>query len=378
MRLLIVPVALTLTAHGASSQGLVPSYDLRQLAEDNLAGLERLPALDEDGYGELAWSTSYGLLALNVLYEATGDARYLEREAGIIGQVLAKRDVDLAGQYGDGPYLDFQRGRVLQAWGTGHYSDGKHTCWLVHTGMLAYPMAEFVRLVRGGGDATAGLRDQAEATVPKVEAALRESDAEWREGPEPGKGHYVFPDGSILPNNQMNAPGAALFVLADLTGQAEYRSKAGKLAAFLKSKLTHVTDGDYYVWAYRQEGPNGAPGAGEDISHAALNAHFAYVAWEHRATFDDTDMARLARTVTKGLSLGAGQLAGVLGAPEPNDAYTAQIGRWGFLARFDLEVERVIGEYIAAHPQAGALGGATGALGYAYLLRARKLRGEGG
>jgi len=351
-----------------------PPLDFRALADQNLVGFDRLPDLDSDGYGELAWGTSYGMMALNVLYEATGDTKYLDTQMRVIEEVLARRDSDLAARFGADKYTDTQRGRVLQAWGTGHYSDGKHTCWAVHTGMLAYPMAEFVRIVRRGGAGLLTYREKAESFVPKIEAAIREFDAEWREGPEEGMGYYVFPSGAILPNNQMNAPGRALFVLGDLTGSREYKDKSRRLAAFFRSKLTHSAEKDCTFWAYSQGKPDGPPGTGEDVSHAAINAHFAYIAWEHHASLDDADMQRFARTVTKGLYLGKGQLAATLGGSKPNDSLTAQIGRWGFLARFDPEVERVICEYVAAHPTSGALTGTTGALGYAYLLRARVLR----
>ena len=346
------------------------------MADRNLAGLDKLPEDDSDGYGELAWGTSYGMMALNVLYEATGDTKYLDRQARVIDEVLARRDCDLAAKYGPERYIDTQRRRVLDAWGTGHYSNGKHTCWAVHTGMLAYPMADFVRIVRRGGAALLPYREKAESFLPKIEAAIREFDEEWREGPEQGMGYYVFPGGAILPNNQMNAPGRALFILSDLTGRREYRTKAEKLATFFKSKLTHVPEKDCYFWAYSQGKPDGPPGQGEDVSHAAINAHFAYLAWEHKAAFDDVDMQRLAHTVTKGVYLSQGQLSATLGGSKPNNSLTAQIGRWGFLARFDPEVERVICDYVAAHPTDGALQGTTGALGFAYLLRARVLRAQ--
>jgi hypothetical protein len=350
------------------------ALDLRRLADQHLAKFDVLPDYEADGYGELAWGVSYGMEALNVLYEATGELAYLDRQARVIEDVLARRDADLAERHGPERYVDHQRGRVLQAWGTGHYTDGKHTCWAVHTGMLTYPMAEFVGLVRAGGAKTAAYRPRAEAMVPAIEAALAEFDSEWRDGPRPGQGYYLFPNGAVLPNNQMNAPGRALFALADATGKAAHRSRAGKLAAFLRSKLTYAPEKDCYFWAYSQGTPEGPPGSGEDVSHAAINAHFAYMAWERRASFDDGDMQRLARTITHGVYLGDGQFAAALGGSAPNDDLTAQIGRWGFLARFDPEVERAISAYVAAHPKSGALSGTTGALGFAYLLRAQGLR----
>lgn len=352
----------------------LPPWDLRALADANLKGFDKLPDMDKDGYGNLAWGVSYGMMALNVLYEATGDIAYLQRQADLIGQILDKTDTKLAEKYGAETYQDYQRKRVLNAWGTGGYTAGEHTVWAVHAGMVLYPMAEFVRLVRAGRPQTAALGARAEAYLPRIEAIIKEFDSEWRDGPTAGMGYYLFPNGENLPNNQMNAPGRALFVLYDLTKRPEYRDKAWKLAAFFKSKLTHVTAGDYYLWSYWNKPPESPPGTGEDTSHAAINAHFLYLAWQHKAGVDDQDIARLSRTFTVALNLGPGLIAAGLGNRTHNPTYAAQAGRWGHLARFDPQVERMLYEYEQAHPK--AFSWTTGALGYAYLLRARKLRAE--
>ena len=189
------------------------------------------PSNDDAGYGSsLAWGTSYVMLTLNLLYEVTGDTAYLEKQLDLAEQAFRKRDIDLAAATGNQErYTDHQRNRVLKAWGTGTYSDGKYTCWAVHAGMVCFPVAEMVRLVRAGGEKTAAYSQRAEALVPLIEQALTEFDSEWCDGPEPGQGYYVFPNGSILPLNQQNAPGRALLVLSELTGKQEYRDKADKL-----------------------------------------------------------------------------------------------------------------------------------------------------
>jgi len=338
---------------------------------------------DDTGYGNfLAWGMSYRMMTLNLLYEASGETQYLDKQLELIQQIFTKRDTDLAAKYNDQEkYKDAQRGRIMKCWGTGVYSKGEYTCWAVHTGMVVYPMAEFVRIVRAGGEATASYAQQVAPYVPMMEEAVKEYDAEWREGPEEGMGYYLFPEsttslsGQILPLNQMNAPGRALFALYDVTGKDEYREKAGKLAAYTNSKLTHVEDGDYYAWAYWAKVPD-APGSGEDVSHAAINAHFMYLAWEHGASFDDTDMQRLTRTFTVGLYLGDGQFSGQVGRRQANDKYTGQLPRWCALARFDPLVEQYMLQYAGAHPegQPGALSPTTGAMAYGYLTRARALR----
>ncbi len=380
----VAVAALVFLSSCTAQQNTAPTLEeLGGTYVQGFLGAVAMPKADDTGYGSpLAWGTSYAMMTLNLLYEATGDTQCLDKQLDFIGQIFTKRDCDLAAKYNDpDKYKDYQRSRVMKNWGTGAYSKGEYTCWAVHTGMILYPMAEFVRIVRAGGDATATYAQQVEQYVPLMEQAIKEYDSEWRDGPEAGQGYYLFPEstsslsGKLLPLNQMNAPGRALFALHDITGKDEYKDKAEKLAAFTKSKLTHIEDGDYYVWAYWANPATAPPSSGEDVSHAAINAHFMYLAWEHGATFDNTDMARLTRTFTTGLYLGDGQFSSTVGGRKSNDKYTPQLTRWTFLARFDPAVEDYMLAYIGAHPQGqpGALGTVNAAMAYAYLLRARNL-----
>lgn len=379
---LLIAISLLFTATACVPQDIPKAPNLDELGRlydvsTYHAGVT-FPSSDDAGYGSaLAWGTSYVMLTLNLLYEVTGDTAYLDRQLDLAERAFRKRDIDLAAATGDqAKYTDYQRNRVMKAWGTGNYSKGQYTCWAVHAGMVCFPMAEMVRIVRAGGEKTAAYSTRAEALVPLIEEALTEFDSEWRDGPEVGQGYYLFPNGSILPLNQQNAPGRALFVLSELTGKQEYRDKADKLAAFMKSKLTHVADGDHYLWAYSPKTPTGPPSSGEDVSHGAINAHFMYLAWSYGSVFDDTDMARLTRTFTDALYLGNGQFAGTVGGAAANDKYTPQLPRWCALARFDPRVEQFMLEYVGAHPKGspGALSNTTGAMAYGYLMRARMLR----
>jgi len=237
--------------------------------------------------------------------------------------------------------------------------------------MLLYPIADLCRLVKSGGKALAEHRAETTALERQVREVVDEFDAEWREGPKKGMAYYVGADGKVLPNNYQSAMGRVFLALGDRAS----RSRAAKLLAYIRSKLTLTDKRDCWLWAYSQKGPDGPPGVGEDISHAAITAGFLYECWEHRAGFSKRDIERLARTFTRAIYLGEGKMAGRLGvAGEGEPQYTAQCGRWAHLSRFDPAVAEAIGEYVAAHPAAGSLSGPTGALGFAYLARVEKLR----
>ncbi len=327
--------------------------------------------LDEDGYGNAAWSLAYAMEALNVMYEATGDPAYLRGGLRVARSLMDSRDSELAGRGDRERYMDYVRGRVMKAWGTGTYSGGRHTCWLVHQGMLLYPIAELCRLVRSGGKALAQHRAETTALERQVREVAQEFDTEWHEGPKKGMAYYVSPDGKVLPNNYQSAMGRVFLALGDRAS----RSRARKLLAYIRSKLTLDTERDCWLWAYSQRGPDGPAGIGEDISHAAITGSFLYLCWERRGGFSRRDVERLARTFTRAVHLGGGTMAGRLGvAGEGAPEYTAQCGRWAHLARIDPAVEDAIRMYIAAHPTTGALSGPTGALGFAYLARVEKVR----
>lgn len=332
---------------------------------------EPVSGLDEEGYGNAAWSLAYAMAALNVLYEATGDKACMEGAVRVATSLMAARDDGLAARSGAERFTDVVRGRVMKAWGTGRYSDGKHTCWLVHQGMFLFPIADLVKLIRTGGRTTAALRHVSDELDRQVREVVREFDAEWREGPGKGMGYYVDPRGKVLPNNFQSAMGRVFLALGDRAS----RNRAGKLLRYIRSKLTVDKDRDCWLWAYSQPGPDGPAGKGEDISHAAITAHFLYLSWERKGGFSKRDVERLTRTFTRAIHVGDGRMAGRLGIYEPGDTqFTAQCGRWAHLARFDIAVEHAIRAYVAGHPTTGAIGGPTGALSFAYLARVERRR----
>jgi hypothetical protein len=104
---------------------------------DNLAKIYGEQYLyNKDSY---AWGESYNMMAFATMYEATKDVKYLRTLNRHIRIVFSKRD-DIMKQ------KDY-RGILMPAWGSMNYTNGKHYVWTVHTGMITYPIAKFVRLV---------------------------------------------------------------------------------------------------------------------------------------------------------------------------------------------------------------------------------------
>lgn len=243
----------------------------------------------------------------------------------------------------------------------------------VHTGMITYPMASFVRIVLETPPLAANprYRSKARGYLTAVEAAVAVHDAEWREN-DRGEGYYqwlkgmpVPYDGTEQPLNQSHALGLTMAELAAATGMRRYRDRVAMMARGFANQLT-VDGDDAYVWRYWPTSSpvyQGYPKTGspetdisiyspeyggakqmEDISHAAISVEFAWRAFRDGLGFTGHDMARLAHTFTRnvagsdaaGVPTAALRVDGSGGAAVMSSA--VQVGRWMPLAWWDRAV----------------------------------------
>lgn len=241
--------------------------------------------------------------------------------------------------------------------------EAQHYVFAVHTGMVAYPLARYVRMVRESRK----LRDSthrgfAEWLLPIVRMTVAYHDEEFhvREG---GIGDYVFPkgapipfDGTIEPYNQSQAMGQAFVELYRATGDTAYRDKVAAMLAGYRAGLRLGDNGAYtwtywpvysqvyagytveqglstytpWMWASRQI---------EDISHAAISTEFVHAAFD--AQFDaqtKADVTRFAATYTENVITGPDTVSWQVNGSGNPGVNAAQCARWVEYAEQDYRV----------------------------------------
>ncbi len=330
---------LALTS-SALSAPLDPEKPLRELFDECDADWQNTTGITKAKEpGNMAWGESYRLMAYPGMYEATRDTKYLDHLTHRFDALLTVRD-DRTGR------RDEFTGKAMPAWGTAHYSKPKWHCWIVHAGMLTYPAASFVRIVK----ADPNLQARYGAKADEYAAALKETiagyDPDWRNGPGEDEGYYIGRalGDKHLPLNQMNALGRTLAELAVALDDPVCRDRASRLARFFEHRLTTKPSGAY-DWAYWPPTEPAGPSSGEDISHAAINAEFAVLCYERGIVFDRADMDHFAATFTKSIYKGPGNFAASVAGKGEKSRYSVSVGRWVRLAQFDPQIAAAVKAY---------------------------------
>ena len=193
-----------------------------------------------------------------------------------------------------------------------------------YLGVIYHPLLRLAEIVKAD-PRLAAMVPAADRFVRAAEESYADASARlWREGPRAGEGYYLccergesFPFDNIPePFNYLGRHASAQFALHRLTGRAEYRERATKLARLFHHRLKLDAARDLYTWNYWYEPvtttgwtPANSPSfnltnypavaAVEDTSHGILdvallvNAHAAGVVVERR------DLERVANTLLR-------------------------------------------------------------------------------
>lgn len=314
----------------------------------------------------LAWGQSYVMMSLCAMFRATGDPMYLERLIRHLDGVLAQRD-DVRG------VTDY-RGVSGACWRNMHYQPNDEPyCYVVHSGMIAFSLAEFARLaaVHGLEEEIAydGMTfgEKAALYIAAAEETVAFHEDQWN--PE---GYYIFRSdasflnhpGRDLPLNMSNAMGRLLVVLHEVTGDSGYLAKAQALAQRFASFLAVGAQGEY-LWNY-WGGAYSAPG--EDISHAAINVGFAALAAEYGVVFDSQDMEAFAATFVYNVYIDDRTFADRVGGGGMNNpSYAPQAGRWLTYSRFRPTIYAAVRDFYELNHPPESVGSGSLLAGWGYL-----------
>jgi len=285
--------------------------------------------LNTDGFPTgalLAWSESYLMQGYVNMYKATGDVKYLDRLDEHIKRILANRDDKIG--------LKDYKNELVPAWGTDRYTrDRAWMHFVAHTGMITYPMLEFVLVVR-----EMNLEEHFTATndvLYQVEEAVNYHNKDWRGV------YYVYPEDFykadyIVPVSQQAAIGRSLILLYKLTGKNEYLNKVKNLADFIKNKAIEEDKASEKYLLRDAFIPDKTTPEDRivDVSHATITIHFAYLAYKNDIVFDEEDMQKFTRTI-KGLAQADDNHFPKSLDGSGNFDYEVTAGQYVFLAEFD-------------------------------------------
>lgn len=197
--------------------------------------------------GGIAWGLAARMMSLNEMYRCTGDVKYLAANLECIRAVMAVRD--------DQRGVRLWTGVIAPVWGSDKYAQRGRAVFGVHTGMITYPMLDFLLLAKGNEAFLATLGKEYDTILRSAQEALAYHDRQWRDGPNPGEGHYIMMDqedgmdGKPKPGNRLSALGRALWASWKVSGNAAHRDRARAIGVYMKTRLTPSPDGAYY-WGY--------------------------------------------------------------------------------------------------------------------------------
>lgn len=188
-----------------------------------------------------------------------------------------------------------------------------------YSGQATYGMLDFAWLVRNDPKLKQRYGPAADRFVAQAVEIFTDAEEDWRDGPNPGEGHYVtghrgcpfWSDGIGKAHNYQASLGRSLLRLGQLTGDRKWQGHTEQIARLIKNHL-RTTDDDAYVWNYwwgrpeqgwtRENSPsfNTPVWTGsktiEDASHGHLEIEFVTQCAQAGCVFDEKDMRRFART----------------------------------------------------------------------------------
>lgn len=280
----------------------------------------------------LAWGESYILRCYVKMWELTKDTYWLDKLTTHVDVIIAN-----ASDLGADGYLD---------WGTTKYGDGGKYPYLVHDGMIALPIAQFIRLVHQWPTVLAAYAAKAATyrsfiethVVPKWEDSSSYMGNCWVQFSS-STGYYkepafnAFPGVNYtqLPYNMMAPYAEMLWAMYDVNGNTFYNNRANQMAQYFKNGLT--VNGSAYKWKYCFVLPQI-----EDTSHGNLDVGMARESFNRAGTISGTHIAKISYAFTGIMwnqSVSAPLVKDNVDGTGTSYVYTKYIGDWIPMTQFN-------------------------------------------
>lgn len=231
----------------------------------------------------ITWCSSYELMAYLSSYRTTRNLSYLEEFLTHSYDVFNHRD-DVTG-IGDKKPL----------WSQTNYTIGMPYPTLISTGMITYPIADFIKLVLIEDpllqkitlkDNEKSLKIIAQEFLSLIEESVKAHDSQWntngsyRALPET-QNYFLDSNGkpisshNELPYNMYLAIGRTLIILSEVTNNKNYKKKAELMLNHFKTVISYNYKGNPFwdYWSFY-------PGTKEDVSHGSIDVDFLRLAFE--------------------------------------------------------------------------------------------------
>lgn len=227
-----------------------------------------------------------------------------------------------------------------------------YNVFVVHTGMITYPLALYARTVLQDPKLfRSQQRQYAERFLDRVRSAVAFHDLEWSTlsnsvaGYLSIKGSPVSRDGNFLPINQSNAMGRTLAELFRITGDRRYAERVENLASAWRASLRPQPGGGA-AWSYWPPfskaytgytaadqvsiyTPDIPPGHTlDDLGHSGITAEFAIAAHGAGIGVSSHDLAVLRQTYLRQLRSGPKSIRTRFGGPIANPSVAARCATW--------------------------------------------------
>lgn len=222
----------------------------------------------------------------------------------------------------------------------------------VETGMIAYPLARYARMILGHPSLSKGpRRGSAERFLRAAEDAVAFHDSEWSAegvvaaGYKAAKGSPVFADGCQLPFNRSHAMGQTLVELSRATRVPDYADRVHALVRSWRAALQPGSHGGA-TWNFCPPFSRIFTGYDitdrvsvytpqmhpiqvmEDISHGAITAEFLVAAHDAGIAVTDDDLQVLVGAYLNELSLGAESVRWRFDGAAAESVRAVQCARW--------------------------------------------------